>query len=92
MRSVNETAAGEKSIAIGFGLNTDEYNFDFSVQLPTEINEIPEDFLSVFYILPAQILAFYKSLSLGLTPDSPSKSSAISRVVRGVKIYNSVEV
>ncbi len=92
VRSVNETAAGEKSLAIGFGLNEDEYNFDFSIQLPTEINEIPEDFLSVFYILPAQILAFYKSLNLGLSPDSPSKSSAISRVVRGVKIYNSVEV
>lgn len=92
VRSVNETAAGEKSLAIGYGLNKEEFHFDFSIQLPDDIVDIPEDFLSVFYILPAQIIAFYKSVALGLSADSPSKSSAISRVVKGVKIYNAIEV
>ncbi len=92
VRSVNETAAGEKSVAIGNGYDEKEFNFDFPIQFPNEIFEIPEDFLSVFYILPAQIIAFYKSLSLGLSPDSPSKNSSISRVVKGVKIYSAIAV
>jgi tagatose-6-phosphate ketose/aldose isomerase len=33
------------------------------------------------------LLGFYKSLYLGLQPDSPSISGAISRVVEGVIIY-----
>lgn len=43
---------------------------------------------NVPYVLPAQIIGLYKSLSLGLNPDSPSQSGAISRVVKGVKIYD----
>lgn len=91
VRSVKTTAAGEKSVAIGYGYDEKEFNFDFPIQLPKETADIPEDFLSVFYILPAQIIAFYKSLSFGLSPDSPSKFSSISRVVQGVKIYSFIE-
>jgi tagatose-6-phosphate ketose/aldose isomerase len=47
-----------------------------------------EEFLAVCYILPAQILSFYKSLHLGLRPDTPSDSGAITRVVEGVQIYS----
>lgn len=43
---------------------------------------------AVLYVVPAQILGFFKSLDLGLDPDSPSKNNVISRVVRGVTIYN----
>ncbi|HHS95532.1 MAG TPA: SIS domain-containing protein [Phaeodactylibacter sp.] len=43
---------------------------------------------TVLSLVPAQMLAFYKSVALGYDPDSPSKSGAIHRVVRGVKIYD----
>ncbi len=43
---------------------------------------------TILYVLPAQIMGYYKSLSLGLNPDSPSENNAISRVVKGVTIYN----
>jgi len=46
-----------------------------------------EDYLPICSIVPAQILAFYKSLVLGLQPDTPSLNGAISRVVEGVEIY-----
>jgi len=47
-----------------------------------------EAFLTVCYVLPAQFIAFYKSLHLGLMPDAPSVSGSISRVVQGVEIYS----
>ena len=87
VRSVNDTAAGEKSIAIGNITNEEGLVFDLSIQFPGGTSDIPEDFLSVFYILPAQIIGFYKSLSLGLSPDSPSIHGSINRVVKGVNIY-----
>jgi tagatose-6-phosphate ketose/aldose isomerase len=49
---------------------------------------LPEEFLTVCSIIPAQILSFYKSLHLGVRPDSPSDSGAITRVVEGVQIYS----
>jgi tagatose-6-phosphate ketose/aldose isomerase len=91
VRSVNSTGAGEKSVAIGNGYDENEIQFDYQVQFPYSINELPEEFLSVFYVLPAQIIGFYKSMSLDLSPDSPSKNGAISRVVQGVKIYHPVK-
>ena len=40
------------------------------------------------YTMIGQLLGYYKSLQLGLNPDNPSVSGAISRVVQGVTIYN----
>lgn len=44
-------------------------------------------FLGLDYIIFAQLLAFYKSLSLGITPDNPCPSGEVNRVVKGVNIY-----
>lgn len=92
VRSIKRTAAGEKSVAIGSGYDINEFNFDLAIKFPDSAGKhgIPEDFLSVFYILPAQIIGFYKSVSLGLSPDSPSDNGSISRVVQGVKIYSPI--
>lgn len=54
-------------------------------------SEIEEEFLAVCSIIPAQIVGMFKSLDLGLKPDNPSASGAISRVVEGVVIYEEVE-
>jgi tagatose-6-phosphate ketose/aldose isomerase len=61
--------------------------FDLEIQLSGSGNNLDEEFLSVCDILPAQLLGLYKSLALGLNPDSPSESGAISRVVEDVTIY-----
>lgn len=92
VKSVMETNAGEKSVAIGNTAKNDADNpkYDLSIQFSEGTQGIPEELLSMVYILPAQIIGFYKSLSLGLSPDSPSTRGAISRVVQGVKIYNPV--
>lgn len=64
-----------------------DININEWITLSETGNHVPEYFLPVCYILIGQILGFYKSLQLGLQPDSPSKSGAISRVVEGVRIY-----
>jgi len=62
-------------------------NIDKQIVLSNSNISIDEEYLSVSNILFGQILGFYKSLNEGLHPDSPSLSGAISRVVKGVKIY-----
>ncbi len=67
--------------------NLDHLGLNSHFLLPQIGTEISESFLSVSTILLGQLLAFYKSVQLGLSPDSPSSSKAISRVVEGVTIY-----
>jgi len=62
-------------------------NLDKSIVLSEGSETIDEAYLSVCTILIGQLLGFFKSLDLGLNPDSPSLSGAISRVVKGVTIY-----
>lgn len=71
------------------------YNKEQAGELPLDIkiicrentNSEPVDFDLIPYVIPAQIIGFYKSLDLGLKPDTPSKNNSISRVVKGVTIY-----
>lgn len=60
---------------------------DAQVNFGIDSKKIEEDFLPVCAILAGQLLGFYKSLQLGLTPDNPSVYGSISRVVKGVNIY-----
>lgn len=47
-----------------------------------------DDFLVLFpAIVMSQLLGFFESLHLGLSPDAPSTSGTINRVVQGVTIY-----
>jgi tagatose-6-phosphate ketose/aldose isomerase len=87
INAVNETSSGAKFIAIGSNFDAKKLHIDFPIKFPADLSKIPEEFLSVFYVLPAQIMGCYKSLNLGLAPDSPSESGSITRVVQGVKIY-----
>lgn len=61
--------------------------FDLEIVLSESGNHVDEELLTVCDILPGQLLGFYKSLALGLKPDNPSESGAISRVVENVIIY-----
>lgn len=70
-----------------FESEVDGLEFDLEIKLSEDGNQLDEEMLTVCDILPAQLLGFYKSLALGLKPDSPSESGAISRVVEDVTIY-----
>jgi tagatose-6-phosphate ketose/aldose isomerase len=61
---------------------------DYYWQLDMKDEELPADNYLLFnYILSAQLMAFFKSMSLGLSPDDPAPSGEVNRVVKGVKIY-----
>jgi tagatose-6-phosphate ketose/aldose isomerase len=63
-------------------------NLDHTLYLSENGLRLKEEFLAVCCSLPAQILGFFKSLQLGLKPDMPSATGAITRVVEGVQIYD----
>lgn len=67
--------------------SADGLEFDLHIRLSDSGNRLDEEFLAVCNIIPAQLLGYYKSLALGLRPDNPSKSGAISRIVENVTIY-----
>ncbi|WP_290797409.1 SIS domain-containing protein [Flavihumibacter sp. UBA7668] len=81
--------SGEKGIC-RIGLeesNNGNRPLDLHIQLGNESGNLEEVFLCICAVLPAQLLAFFKSIQLGLQPDNPSKNQAITRVVKGVTIY-----
>lgn len=61
-------------------------NVTFHPEITThDVEASPFDF--IVYVIIGQLLGFYKSLDLGLNPDTPSNDGKISRVVQGVNIY-----
>jgi tagatose-6-phosphate ketose/aldose isomerase len=60
---------------------------DLMMTLSDGTTTVDEEFLAIAAIVPAQLLGFFKSLQLGLKPDAPSTTGAITRVVEGVQIY-----
>lgn len=62
---------------------------DWQISVNIDEKEVENDFyLSLVYIIFGQVLAMKKSIQLGITPDNPSPDGAISRVVKGVTIYD----
>jgi len=86
---LNELIAGQKPLLIAGIIESDTLKTppDKLFVLSESGNKLDEEFLPVCFILPAQMIGYYKSLQLGLNPDMPSESGAISRVVKGVAIY-----
>lgn len=64
----------------------EEINGDFEKLIYK--NQINEDiYLALPYIVIAQLISLITSLRVGNTPDNPSKSGTVNRVVKGVEIH-----
>ncbi len=62
---------------------------DWTLIVAEDSKQVESDFhLALLYVIFAQVLAMKKSIQLGITPDNPSPDGAISRVVKGVTIYD----
>ncbi|NLC89025.1 MAG: SIS domain-containing protein [Clostridiaceae bacterium] len=49
--------------------------------------KLPSAYLGLQYVLIAQCIALFKSLSYGIGPDNPCPSGEVNRVVKGVSLY-----
>ena len=89
LRQINSSNKGLAQVAISHKPVTIEgVKFDLNVCFgDVEESEAEIEYLCVVEVMLAQLLGYYKSLSVGLDPDNPSVSGTISRVVEGVKIY-----
>ena len=65
-------------------LEEDCYDLCVEIGLPASVADY---YACVSYIFVGQLLGFFKSIATGLSPDSPSVSGNISRVVEGVTLY-----
>lgn len=87
VESVNNGRGGNYRIGV-MEHDIPAINVDLKIILSDDKDSIDEEFLSIILILPAQILAFFKSIELGLKPDNPSEQGVITRVVTGVNLYD----
>lgn len=87
VKSINNGEKGLFRMGILESAGCPELGLDLEIVFAEHTETIEEEFLAVCSILPVQILSFYKSLQLGLQPDSPSENGTITRVVEGVTIY-----
>lgn len=82
---------GIAKTCIGIFCNSEQaYGLDLDQKIIFDLDAEAQKsaYNTILYVIPAQIMGYYKCLSLGLNPDSPSEKNAISRVVQGVTIYN----
>jgi len=85
---VNEIRAGGQGLfrlGVGTGLAPNQ-PMEATLMLDDE-GFLSDEERAICGVLTAQILGVYRSISLGLSPDNPSPSGSISRVVQGVTIY-----
>ena len=82
----NNQPVAQIIVAAGAKPALEGVNADLLVQMP--FGKAETDFYGIVpYVLVGQLLGFYASLAHGLTPDAPSVSGNIHRVVEGVTIY-----
>lgn len=88
-KELKEENIGKKIIGITAKPNREVKNLaDHLIFLNNEtLSKANDIFLTFNYLLFVQIFAFNKSLKFGLSPDNPSPSGEVNRVVKGVKIY-----
>lgn len=68
-------------------LKAEEYA-DYSLSLSSSGAILQDEYLSFAFIGIVQLLAFLISAKLGISPDNPSPSGEVNRVVQGVFIHN----
>ncbi|MGQ9617010.1 MAG: SIS domain-containing protein [Spirochaetota bacterium] len=85
----------EKGLGLALMVCTDRKNekirgvSDFILEFdPGKSLNLDDDLTPPVYVIAGQLLGLFKSLNLGLKPDSPSETGVIHRVVEGVKIYD----
>ncbi|MDN6625799.1 MAG: SIS domain-containing protein [Pisciglobus halotolerans] len=76
-----------QTVAIAQNITKDDYvgkTFSFD----TEDALLPEAYLALPFVMAAQTISLLSSVKIGNTPDTPSASGTVNRVVKGVTIHD----
>lgn len=87
IREIAQEAENRKILVVSPG-NIDIPGITWQFVLPPDLRQTEPAFLTPLYVMYAQLLAFFKSLGLGITPDNPWPEGNVNRVVKGVTIYD----
>jgi tagatose-6-phosphate ketose/aldose isomerase len=88
LREIKTKKQGCATLVICAEADTEIRNVaDEVIELYPGEEPLQDDFRVLTDVVVCQILAYLKSLSLGLSPDNPSPEGIINRVVQGIKIY-----
>lgn len=89
MRDIYERNLGLKKIAVCFGLENEiEQYADHVIDISCGGHDLPDSCRPNVDVIVGQLLGLFTSIKLGLKPDNPSEEGVITRVVKGVKIYD----
>ncbi len=90
IKDLYEKNLGLKKIAVCCGLNDELKRYVDYVIDASDCGKyrVQDSCRPIVDVIVGQLLGLFKSLSLGLKPDNPSEKGVITRVVRGVKIYD----
>jgi tagatose-6-phosphate ketose/aldose isomerase len=72
------------SIEVEGKTNDEEATFGFN----NETQIVPDAYLALPYVMFGQIVSLLASIKVGNTPDTPSPTGTVNRVVKGVTIYD----
>jgi tagatose-6-phosphate ketose/aldose isomerase len=84
--AVNKSDGGLYQIGVSES-PINERRLNLNIYFTKQPGKVEEEFLTVCHVLPAQMLGFFKALSLSLRPDNTVENGTITRVVKGVNIY-----
>lgn len=85
IKEIARQRKGNKLMVVGANLQEVAEYADFTIELNNKT--LPNCLLGLNDIIVAQLLAFYKALSFGITPDNPCPTGEVNRVVQGVVVY-----
>lgn len=83
---INELKSQQKGYKI-LVINHKEIEFKTNYNIHCVYNDLPMELVGLKMIMIAHMIAFFKSLSLGITVDNPCPTGEVNRVVTGVTIY-----
>jgi len=83
---INELKSQQKGYKI-LVVNHKEVELKTDYNIHCVYNDLPMELVGLKMIVIAHMIAFYKSLSLGITVDNPCPTGEVNRVVTGVTIY-----
>ena len=90
MEEIETKGLGMKKLVVCDRVNQEiEVYVDHALEFDKDgVFNIPDFYRPVMDVTVGQLMGLFKSLDLGLKPDNPSEEGVITRVVKGVRIYD----